>query len=77
MKLKSVLFTIGLLAALSAPTDLLSQCDEGQTPIEFVIDTDAWGYEMYWELTPTGLGCGRIFSQRWKFRGCGLRWCGC
>lgn len=60
MKLKSVLFTIGLLAALSAPTNLLSQCDEGQTPIEFVIDTDAWGYEMYWELTPTGLGCGSV-----------------
>lgn len=35
-----------------------AQCDAGDVEIDFVIDTDAWGYEMYWELTPTGAECG-------------------
>ena len=30
---------------------VLAQCDAGDVEIDFVIDTDAWGYEMYWELT--------------------------
>lgn len=37
---------------------VIAQCAEGEVAIEFVIDTDAWGYEMYWELTPTGEACG-------------------
>ena len=35
-----------------------AQCEAGEVAIEFVIDTDPWGYELYWELTPTGEACG-------------------
>lgn len=35
-----------------------AQCEAGEVAIEFVIDTDPWGYEMYWELTPNGEACG-------------------
>ena len=35
-----------------------AQCADGEVSIEFVIDTDPWGYEMYWELTPMGEPCG-------------------
>ncbi len=36
----------------------IAQCDGGEVEIEFVIDTDSWGYEIYWELTPVGEPCG-------------------
>lgn len=49
-----VLFLLGFHLSLS----IYSQCSNEETAIEFVIDTDSWGYEMYWELTPNGLGCG-------------------
>ena len=39
-------------------TGALAQCEAGEVAIEFVIDTDPWGYELYWELTPTGEACG-------------------
>ena len=35
-----------------------AQCEAGEVAIEFVIDTDPWGYELYWELTPAGEACG-------------------
>jgi hypothetical protein len=35
-----------------------AQCEEGETTVEFVIGTDNWGYEIYWELTPAGNFCG-------------------
>ena len=35
-----------------------AQCEEGETSVEFVIGTDNWGYEIYWELTPAGNFCG-------------------
>ena len=43
-----------LCGVLMASAELFAQCDEGETALDFVIDTDAWGYEMYWELTPAG-----------------------
>ena len=58
MNSKSTLPIFVLSLALSFSLNLLSQCEEGETAIEFVIDTDTWGYEMYWELTPSGSGCG-------------------
>ena len=58
MNSKTTLPIFALSLALSFSLNLLSQCEEGETAIEFVIDTDAWGYEMYWELTPSGSGCG-------------------
>ena len=43
----------------------LGQCDEGQMEVSLLMDTDAWGYEMYWELVPSGNGCGNgtLFSN--------------
>ena len=33
-------------------------CPEGQTPFSLHLYTDAWGYELYWEMTPAGDACG-------------------
>lgn len=35
-----------------------SQCEEGETEVTFILYTDAWGYENYWELTPADSACG-------------------
>ena len=35
-----------------------AQCDDGEVLVEFIVDTDAWAYEMYWELVPGGVECG-------------------
>jgi hypothetical protein len=35
-----------------------AQCDPGEVPIHVEVDTDAWGYELYWEVTPAGNECG-------------------
>lgn len=42
-----------------------AQCGPDEAEITFVIGTDAWGYEMYWEIVPTGAGCGNgtLFSN--------------
>ena len=37
-----------------------SQCEAGEVALELTIGTDAWGYEMYWEIAPTGAGCGSL-----------------
>lgn len=34
------------------------QCGPDEVEITFLIGTDAWGYEMYWEIVPSGEGCG-------------------
>lgn len=47
------------LATLTTALVALPQdCPEGQSPFELRIHTDAWGYELYWEITPGGEGCG-------------------
>lgn len=35
-----------------------AQCNPDEVEVQFILDTDAWGYEMYWELYPAGAGCG-------------------
>lgn len=35
-----------------------SQCLEGEVSLQIVYDTDAWGYEAYWELVPGEQACG-------------------
>lgn len=37
---------------------MAQDCPEGQEPFELRIHTDAWGYELYWELSEAGTGCG-------------------
>ena len=35
-----------------------AQCPAGQTEVTIEIGTDNWGFEVYWELAPTGNNCG-------------------
>lgn len=39
---------------------VVAQCEAGEVALEWAIQTDAWGYEMYWELTPSGVACGDV-----------------
>jgi hypothetical protein len=54
--LLSAFLTVGGFAA--AITSSSAQCDVGETALEMTIFTDAWGYETYWELVPSGNACG-------------------
>ena len=36
-----------------------AQCDPGETDVQLILETDAWGYEAYWEIVPTGNECGQ------------------
>ncbi|MDE0872006.1 MAG: hypothetical protein OSA37_08825, partial [Flavobacteriales bacterium] len=49
-----------LFAATGFLTNSHAQCEAGEVSIEWTIFTDAWGYEMYWEIAPSGLGCGAM-----------------
>jgi hypothetical protein len=53
--MKKAIFTIGLLL-VSVYT--FSQCPAGQTEVTINVSTDNWGFEVYWELAPTGNNCG-------------------
>ncbi len=35
-----------------------AQCVPGEVEVEFVLSTDGYGYEVYWELLPSGNDCG-------------------
>ena len=60
------LFSVcAVLATLSAT----AQCDAGQTEVTFQIFTDAWGYEMYWEVVPTGQAQGKALELVFVSRG--------
>ena len=37
---------------------MFGQCNEGETPLYLTIQTDNWGYETYWQITPEGSACG-------------------
>lgn len=37
---------------------LFAQCEAGETEVSFLLLTDPWGYENYWELVPSGTACG-------------------
>ncbi len=44
------------LTAISFTTS--AQCDLGEAELAITIQTDAWGYETYWELRPADSECG-------------------
>ena len=53
--MKKLYFTIGLsILCLFA----FAQCPTGQTEVTIDVGTDNYGYEIYWELAPTGSNCG-------------------
>ena len=52
--MKKILTIILLFLTLFAT----AQCLTGETEVTINVGTDNWGYEIYWELTPTGNACG-------------------
>ena len=60
MKKQIFTFLIAIATVIS-----FAQCPTGQTEVSIDVSTDNWGFEIYWELTPTGNTCGSgstIFS---------------
>ena len=53
--MKKLYFTLGL-SILSFFA--FAQCPTGQTEVTIDVGTDNYGYEIYWELAPTGSNCG-------------------
>ncbi len=64
-------FTLLFIACLSLSIGY-TQCPGGQTEILIDVITDAYGYETYWELVPSGNGCGNgtIFAGGNNLVGC-------
>ncbi len=64
------LLTIMLSSILGL--NVFAQCPAGEVEVTIDVNTDAWGYEVYWELVPSGNGCGNgtIFSGGNSFVGC-------
>jgi hypothetical protein len=61
-------FVFSVLTSLS----LLSQCGPDSTLISMFVTVDPWGEENYWELVPTGNGCGNgaLYSGANPLVGC-------
>jgi hypothetical protein len=57
-------FTTG--ASLALTSILIAQCPAGESALTVTVDTDGWGYEVYWEIVDTGAGCG---VNPWAFGG--------
>lgn len=53
--MKSILTV--LTFALICSFESLAQCAAGETSVTFVMHTDAWAYENYWQLNLAGTGC--------------------
>jgi hypothetical protein len=53
--MKSLLLTLSLF--IIAVTSSFAQCAAGETSVTFVMHTDAWAYENYWQLNLAGTGC--------------------
>ena len=45
-------------AIFATTSDAYAQCADGESTFELIVATDAWAYEMYYELTPTEVECG-------------------
>jgi hypothetical protein len=50
--------TLALLAVVGFGSTANAQCPAGQIEVFIDVVTDNWGYELYWELVPTGQACG-------------------
>ena len=56
--MKSILSVLIASSFLSLSNLAYSQCNTGEVEISIQISTDDWGYEVYWELLPSGNNCG-------------------
>ncbi|MBI2279639.1 MAG: T9SS type A sorting domain-containing protein [Bacteroidetes bacterium] len=65
--------TFAVLAFLGFVNRANAQCLAGEVAVSFDVVTDAYGYELYWELVPTGNACGvgTIFAGGNTAVGCG------
>jgi hypothetical protein len=50
--------TLAILAIFGISAAANAQCAAGEVEVFIDITTDAWGYEVYWELVPAGDTCG-------------------
>jgi hypothetical protein len=48
---------LGFLGIVTA-AEVSAQCNTGEINVTMEITTDAWGYELYWNVTPVGDNCG-------------------
>ncbi|HIA12121.1 MAG TPA: hypothetical protein EYN69_08630, partial [Flavobacteriales bacterium] len=49
---------LGVLSIIGFAGMASAQCSVGEIEVYVDVTTDQWGYEMYWELLPTGNACG-------------------
>jgi hypothetical protein len=62
-----------ILAIFGLATISNAQCAAGEVEVFIDVTTDTWGYEVYWELVPSGTACGSgspIFSGGNTLVGC-------
>jgi hypothetical protein len=55
---KLILPLFFVFSILVTPSNSNAQCADGESAIEIIVDTDAWAYELYWELVPADQPCG-------------------
>ena len=58
MNLSLNTFISAAFYSLMGTAALAQDCPGGQSPFTLQLYTDAWGYEVYWEMTPEGDPCG-------------------
>ena len=57
--MQKLLLPLFVACALFATlNDATAQCADGESTFELIVVTDAWAYEMYYELTPVDVECG-------------------
>jgi hypothetical protein len=56
--MKNIKYSIILLLNVICIDRLQAQCPGGQIELTVDVLTDNWGYECYWDITPSGNGCG-------------------
>jgi hypothetical protein len=58
-KVLGAFLAVFFLAFSAQTTQLNAQCDMGEIELNMVLNTDPWGYEVYWEIYPEGSTCGQ------------------
>ena len=51
-------YMVAIIAIIGFGSAANAQCPAGQMAVTVDVVTDNWGYEAYWEVTPTGSACG-------------------
>ncbi|RMG80884.1 MAG: hypothetical protein D6707_05720, partial [Bacteroidetes bacterium] len=56
--MKKLLLFFASVLGVASLFNANAQCPAGQADVQIGVETDQWGYELYWELVPTGNACG-------------------